>query len=131
MVEKAKNTPFKWYNKLEEAQKVSKETGLPILVLFTGKWCGMCKQLENNVLKKGEFVKGMKGVAIGVKVHFNNQNAMKNNELVKKYAVHGTPKIIIVNGDGIKQASCGYLRSKSVKGYIEYFKSFNPHSYSK
>ncbi len=43
MVEKAKNTPFKWYNKLEEAQKVSKETGLPILVLFTGKWCGMCK----------------------------------------------------------------------------------------
>ncbi len=73
----------------------------------------------------------MKGVAIGVKVHFNTQDAMKLNDPVKKYAVQGTPKIIIVDGGGVKQASCGYMSSKFAKGYIEYFKSFNPHSYVK
>ena len=59
---------FRWGKSQKSAQQQSEETGLPIVLLFTGaSWCGYCVKLEKEVLSKKEFKQGMDGVAIGVK----------------------------------------------------------------
>ncbi len=132
MAAKAEKTAFKWYNKLAQAQKVSKETGLPIIILFTGtKWCEPCQRLEKTVLKKSAFKQGMKGIAIGVKLDFPNQGAFKNSPETQKYRPFGTPCMIIVDADGNKLGMAASRRGKTPEEFIKEFKRFNPHPYAK
>ena len=50
---KAAKGEIRWGKSLKSAQKQSEETGLPIVLLFTGtSWCGYCVKLEKEVLSK-------------------------------------------------------------------------------
>ena len=47
-----------WLVNLDEAYKISKKTGKPIMANFTGSdWCGWCKRLTAAVFVKPEFKK--------------------------------------------------------------------------
>ncbi len=73
MKAKAAQVKLKWNKKLAPAQKQAKETGLPIIILFTGlKWCGPCQKFEKSINSKSAFKRGMDGVAIGIKVELKN-----------------------------------------------------------
>ena len=64
---KAAKVKSRWGKSLKSAQKQAEETGLPIVLLFTGtSWCGFCVKLEKEILSKKDFKQGMDGVAIGV-----------------------------------------------------------------
>ena len=94
---KAAKVKFRWGKSLKSAQKQSEETGLPIVLLFTGtSWCGYCVKLEKEVLSKKEFKQGMDGVAIGVKFEFSSSDFSKSKE-AKTYKVTGVPAMVVVD----------------------------------
>ena len=78
---KAAKVKFRWGKSLKSAQKQAAETGLPIVLLFTGtSWCGFCVKLEKEILSKKDFKQGMDGVAIGVKFEFGSSDFSKSKE---------------------------------------------------
>ncbi len=130
MTSKAEKTAFKWHKKLAQAQKVSKETGLPIILLFTDlKRCSYCQMLEKQVLKKAAFKTGMKGVAVGVVFNVSIQKPGACPEL-KKYGA-SVPGMVVIDAEGNKLGSYGYAKGRPVEDYVKYFKRFCPHPYAK
>ena len=86
---KAAKVKFRWGKSLKSAQKQAEETGLPIVLLFTGtSWCGFCIKLEKEILSKKDFKQGMDGVAIGVKFEFGSSDFSKSKE-AKTYNITG------------------------------------------
>ncbi len=130
MTVKAEKTAFKWHKKLAQAQKVAKETGLPIILLFTDlKACSYCKMLEKQVLKKSAFKTGMKGVAVGVVYNVSISNLGACPEL-KKYGA-SVPGMVVIDAEGNRLGSYGYAKGRPVEDYVKYFKRFCPHPYAK
>jgi thioredoxin-related protein len=61
----------RWLTDLEKARELAQRDNKPILLLFTGtQWCGVCIQLEKNVLSRPEFAEFAKDRLILVKVEF-------------------------------------------------------------
>ncbi len=122
MKAKAAQTKFKWNKKLETAQKQAKETGLPIIILFTGlKWCGPCQKFEKSVISKSAFKKGMNGVAIGVKVELKTPKDSPKE--AKTYGVSGVPCMIMVDAEGKKLAQIPCDSSMTPEEFVETVKT--------
>ena len=94
---KAAKVKFRWGKSLKSAQKQAEETGLPIVLLFTGtSWCGFCVKLEKEILSKKDFKQGMDGVAIGIKFEFGSSDFSKSKE-AKTYNITGVPAMVVVD----------------------------------
>ena len=120
---KAAKVKFRWGKSLKSAQKQAEETGLPIVLLFTGtSWCGFCVKLEKEILSKKDFKQGMDGVAIGVKFEFGSSDFSKSKE-AKTYNITGVPAMVVVDADGKELGRTGYthprLRKASKAGVPE------------
>ena len=121
---KAAKVKFRWGKSLKSAQKQSEETGLPIVLLFTGtSWCGYCVKLEKEVLSKKEFKQGMDGVAIGVKFEFSSSDFSKSKE-AKTYKVTGVPAMVVVDAEGKELGRTGYIPGRTPVQYVEFFKKY-------
>ena len=104
---KAAKVKFRWGKSLKSAQKQAAETGLPIVLLFTGtSWCGFCVKLEKEILSKKDFKQGMDGVAIGVKFEFGSSDFSKSKE-AKTYNITGVPAMVVVDTGRRKYIACG------------------------
>ena len=123
---KAAKVKFKWGKSMKGAQKQSEETGLPIVLLFTGtSWCGYCIKLEKEILSKKEFKQGMDGVAIGVKFEFGNPDFSKSKE-AKEYGIRGVPAMVVVDAKGKELGRTGYVPGRTPVQYVEFFKKYAP-----
>lgn len=113
----------KWLTKMDKAKEEAKETGLPILVLFTGTtWCPYCIKLEKEVFAEKEFKE------------FANQNLVlmildfpaggggnrKDRDLQKEFGVTGFPTYFLINAEGEKLAKGGYHNGISPKVFAEW-----------
>lgn len=123
---KAAKVKFKWGKSMKSSQKQSEETGLPIVLLFTGtSWCGYCIKLEKEILSKKEFKQGMDGVAIGVKFEFGSPDFSKSKE-AKEYGIRGVPAMVVVDAQGKELGRTGYVPGRSPVQYVEFFKKYAP-----
>lgn len=123
---KAAKVKFRWGKSLKSAQKQAEETGLPIVLLFTGSsWCGYCVKLEKEILSKKEFKQGMDGVAIGVKFEFGSSDFSKSKE-AKTYRITGVPAIVVVDAEGKELGRTGYIPGQTPTQYVEFFKKYAP-----
>lgn len=121
---KAAKVKFRWGKNLKTAKKQAEETGLPIVILFTGtKWCGYCMKLEDEVLKKKEFKQGMDGVAIGVKYEFKSSGALGKSKDAKEFSIQGVPSIVIIDAEGNILGRAGYKSGLTPQGLIETIKN--------
>lgn len=102
----------KWLTKMDKAQAESKETGLPILVLFTGtKWCPYCIKLEKAVFSESEFKKFADQKLVLLLLDFGpggETSNRKDQELAKQYNVKGFPTYFLVDSSGKTLAQGGY-----------------------
>lgn len=127
---KAAKVKFKWGRSMKSAEKQSQETGLPMVLLFTGtSWCGYCVKLEKEILSKKEFKQGMDGVAIGVKFEFGSADFSKCKE-AKTYKIRGVPAIVVVDAEGKELGRTGYIPGWAPANYINFFKKYAPKSSS-
>ncbi|MDO4410758.1 MAG: thioredoxin family protein [Akkermansia sp.] len=121
---KAAKVKFKWGKNLKTAKKQAEETGLPIVILFTGtKWCGYCMKLEDQVLKKKEFKKGMDGVAICVKFEYKSSAALGKSKEAKEFGIRGVPSMVIIDAEGNVLGRAGYNAGLTPEGLIETIKN--------
>ncbi|RYG42475.1 thioredoxin family protein [bacterium] len=104
-----------WLTNYDQALKLSKKTGKPILVDFTGSdWCGWCIRLDKEVFSTPEFKAWAKKKVILLSLDFPDAKpqsaALKkqNDSLARKYQVQGYPTILFLDAKGKKIGSYGY-----------------------
>lgn len=104
-----------WLTDYNQAVKLSKKTGKPILADFTGSdWCGWCIKLNKEVFSTSEFKKWAAKKVILLELDFPNQKpqseALKkqNKGLQEKYKIEGYPTILFLSPKGTKLGESGY-----------------------
>lgn len=102
----------KWLTKMDKAQEQSKETGLPILVLFTGtSWCPYCIKLENEVFSQSEFKNFANQNLVLLLLDFGPGGApsnKKDGQMAKEYGVTGYPSYFLTDSAGKSLSKGGY-----------------------
>ena len=102
----------KWLTKMDRAKEEAAETGLPILVLFTGtSWCPYCVKLENEVFSQKEFKTFADQNLVLLILDFGPGGSPKNRkdgELADEFGVSGFPRYFLIDAAGKKLASGGY-----------------------
>jgi len=99
--------PAAWSQDWSSVQAAAKESGKPILILFTGSdWCPYCVRLENNVLESQAFKDFAEdGVHLYVAdfLRRSEQPAAierQNRALAERYDFRGFPTLYAVAPDG-------------------------------
>lgn len=101
----------RWLTKLAKAQEESKETGLPILMLFTGTtWCSYCIKLENEVFSEKEFKTFANQNLVLLMLDFPSGGTKDKemNRLKTEFGVTGYPTYFLTDASGAKLAKGGY-----------------------
>lgn len=100
----ARSQELTWYNNLDKAIEISKQTNKPLLLFFTGSdWCGWCHKLQDEVFKKPEFASWAKTNVVLVEVDFPHSFKLaaeiqnQNNHLQQEFGIQGYPTVWFVN----------------------------------
>lgn len=106
------NRKAKWLTKMDKAQEQAKETGLPILVLFTGtSWCPYCIKLEKAVFSESAFDTFANQNLVLLMLDYGPGGTPKNKKdekLAKEYGVTGFPTYFLIDAAGKNLAKGGY-----------------------
>lgn len=106
-----------WSNDYDTAIRDSRNTGRPIMLVFTGSdWCLWCQKLERDILSKPEFSKWSKKL-IKIEVDFPQSTSLsqkiadRNQQLLQRYGKHveSYPTVLFVNAKGKVLAKTGYI----------------------
>jgi len=97
-----------WFTDFDEAKTVSKTSGKPILMYFTGSdWCGPCKLLKKDFWQNAEFLNQADDfVLLEVDIPFREdiltpEQFEKNKKLQDKYNKDKSfPKVLALNSSG-------------------------------
>jgi len=118
-----------WLTDFEQAKKLSKEKGVPILADFSGSdWCMWCVRLDQEVFAKKEFKEYAKKYLILLMVDFPRQKKLpekvtkQNRMLAEKYGIRGFPTVLLLDKDGDVLSKTGY-RQGGPKEYVKHLNS--------
>lgn len=124
------NRKAKWLTKMDKAQEQAKETGLPILVVFTGtSWCPYCIKLEKEVFSESAFDTFANQNLVLLKLDFGPGGAAsskKDEALQKEYGVKGFPTYFLTDATGAKLAQGGYSAGINPEKFGEWVKKSAP-----
>lgn len=125
-----------WLTDYAKAVKLSKSSGKPILVDFTGSdWCGWCIKLDNEVFSKPAFKAWAKKNVVLLYLDFPQTKKLpealkkQNNMLGQKYKIEGFPTILFLDHKGSVLGKHGYQEggpgkwTKTAEGMIAAGKS--------
>lgn len=126
--EDQKKVRFKWHRTDKSAFKQAEETGLPVLILFTGPtWNSTSKKLDSEILSKRGFKNGMDGVAVGLICIAEAEKKYKGewaDKLADKYKVTSVPKMILVDPKGNVLGETGHVGGRPPEDYPSLFEEF-------
>lgn len=124
------NRKAKWLTKMEKAQEEAKETGLPILVLFTGSsWCPYCVKLEHDVFSEKAFKSYADENLVLLMLDFEPGGVTKNKEhqkLQAEFGVSGFPTYFLTNASGTKLAQGGFYQGINPANFMDWVKQSAP-----
>ena len=111
-----------WMTNYDEASALSKSTGKPMVILFTGSdWCVWCIKAEKEIFSTPEFAQIAGNQFIFVKADFPfNQDlplalVTQNEKLKSQFAVKGFPTVVIVTPSGKALGTVGYSEGGGAK----------------
>lgn len=121
-----------WLTNPAVAQAKAKRENKLVLMDFTGSdWCSWCKKLHKEVFSQPEFQAYAKTNLVLMEVDFPHAKKLPpeqvriNDALQRKYAIEGYPTIIVLNGDGRKVGTLGYMQG-GPKAFIAALDKFKP-----
>ncbi len=95
-----------WLVNIDEAYKLSQETGKPILANFTGSdWCGWCKRLTASVFVKDDFQKWADENVILLELDYPRRKKLpadikqQNANLQRAFKISGYPTVWVFDLD--------------------------------
>jgi thioredoxin-related protein len=107
---------LEWLSNLPQAQTKAKAEKKMVLLDFTGSdWCIWCIRLNQEIFSKPEFAEFAKKNLVLVEVDFprkkqlSQQQQKANQALADKYEIRGYPTLIILNSNGEKVGTLGYM----------------------
>jgi thioredoxin-related protein len=100
--------PGEWTMDFEAAKALAAETGLPLLLNFTGSdWCGWCRLMDKQVFSQEAWKTYAKEKFILVWLDFPQDKtlvpetfAARNQQLLREFEVGGFPTFILLDADG-------------------------------
>lgn len=114
-----------WYVDLEEAERISQETGKPILANFTGTdWCGWCKVLKREVFATKKFKEWAAENVVLLEVDFPKsfklpqEIASQNAGLQRALRVSGYPTIWVFKTTTNPDTGGRSLNAMAKTGYL-------------
>lgn len=120
------NRKARWLTSMDKAKDEAKETGLPILVLFTGTtWCPYCVKLEKEVFDKKEFKEYANQHLVLLILDFEPGGKAKNSanaKLQKEFGVGGFPTYFLCDAEGKSKAGGGYhsgITPEAFAGWVD------------
>ncbi|MFR4223491.1 MAG: thioredoxin family protein [Akkermansia sp.] len=117
---------IRWGKSLKSAQKQAAETGLPIVLLFTGtSWCGFCVKLEKEILSKRGFQTRHGRRGHWRQFEFGSSDFSKSKE-AKTYNITGVPAMVVVDADGKELGRTGYVPGRTPAQYVEFSRNTHP-----
>ena len=87
-----------------------KESGKPMVLDFTATWCGPCQRLKPHFKALSE--------KMADKVTFITVDVDKWQELAQEYGAQAVPTIVVVNADGKKTTTTGYMEEAELEKFI-------------
>ncbi len=119
-----------WLESLDEAQKISIDTGKPILADFTGTdWCVWCQRLRDEVFDQPEFLEWASENVVLLELdypHHGRQSAAikaQNAELKARYGIESFPTIVLIDAAGNELGRNGYVKG-GPNAWIQEVESF-------
>lgn len=100
--------PGEWTMDLDAAKALAAQTGLPLLLNFTGSdWCGWCRLMEKQVFSQAAWKTYAKEKFILVWLDFPQDKTLvpeafveRNNRLLQEFEIGGFPTYILLDSDG-------------------------------
>ena len=86
-----------WAKDFASAQQQAAQSGKPIILFCTGKWCVPCRIMKRNVWADAEVAATVKAGFTPVMIELDDPNAA---ETVSRYHVSATPTTIITDPQG-------------------------------
>ncbi|MGZ0656103.1 thioredoxin family protein [Coraliomargarita sp. W4R53] len=106
-----------WITDYDQALAMAKAQNKQILLNFTGSdWCGWCIKLDKEVFSQQSFLNYAKDHYVLVKLDFPKRSQLpaylktQNTKLAEKFKIRGFPTIVVLNSNGKKYKTSGYVR---------------------
>jgi len=113
----------------EEAKKLAKEKGHPIMMVFSGfDWCGWCKKFKSEIMSQPAFQNYAKDNMETFVADFPRNSPQpadlerQNQALMQEYGVTGFPTVLVVDADGKVIRKTGYIAG-GAENYVNHIKS--------
>ena len=104
-----------WLTSYEQAKTLSRQSGKPILMDFTGSdWCVYCKKLKKEVFNKSEFETWARENVVLLELDFpkyGDQSDVlrrQNDELKQKFNISSYPTVLLVDANENVIGKMGY-----------------------
>jgi protein disulfide-isomerase len=99
-----------WAKDFASAQQQAAQSGKPILMFFTGKWCVPCRIMKRTVWADAQVEAVVKAGFTPVMIDLDDPNAA---ETVRRYHVGATPTTIITDPQGniLERAEVGMSKT--------------------
>lgn len=86
-----------WADDYPAAQELAAESGKPIILFFSGKWCVPCRIMKRNVWADEQVADSVNTAFVPVTVNVDDPDAA---DVVSRYRVGATPNTIITDPQG-------------------------------
>jgi len=86
-------TDIQWHA-YDEGVHLARTEGKPVMLVFTAKWCGWCRKLEEETLSKDSII-ALSADFVCVKVDVDEES-----ELARSFRVRGIPVVLFTDEDG-------------------------------
>lgn len=104
-----------WLESLPKAVELSKDSGKPIMALFTGSdWCKFCSLLDYQILNTEAFASWAKEHVVLLELDFPQEKEIsreikeQNNALAARYRITGFPTVLFLTAEGQPLLKAGY-----------------------
>ena len=107
-----------WADNYASAQKQATDSGKPIILYFTSKWCVPCRVMKRQVWADGDVATSVNAQFIPVAIDLDNPD---DAPLIARYNVRGAPVTIITDpqGNALRWRAGGIGKSEFVEFLME------------